>query len=664
MLLQSKVVTKKQDKKSRAVNPKTTRRVLRVFRPYWVSIVLVVLAITVTSAADLVLPLLLPHVFDDAIAHNNMGHLLLYTSIMTVSVCLASFMRIVQTYLSSSVGQNVMRDLRNKLFMHLQDLPFRFFTATRVGEVQSRLSNDISGAQVAVTDVFVIAMTSIISTIANVSGLFYLNAFLATLALCLLPIFVYMTYKVGNVRRRLSASTQQSLASLNGLMQETLSVNGILLIKTFGRKEFAKQKFRDENQKLTDLGIRQQRIGRVFFSLIDGFLSFSPILVCMVAGWLIIYKVHFVTISIGSLVAFMYLQGTFFSPFSRLLTLQVELQGSLALFDRIFEYLDLPIRIQNAPNAIRLAAEEVRGEIRFNNVSFSYSNDEYARFGPLVAKRSDVEEPVVEDEDDALLHEALPRTTLQDLSFHIKPGQLVALVGPSGAGKTTITYLLSRLYEADSGCIEIDGYDIKNIDLDDLSSVVGTVTQETYLFHTTIRENLLYVRPEATEEEMVAAAKAAAMHTRIMELDNGYDTLVGERGYRLSGGEKQRLALARVFLKNPPILVLDEATSSLDSNSERLIQSALEPLIKNHTTIAIAHRLSTILAADLILVLDKGKIIAQGTHQELLETSRLYAELYRKQFLQTAQHGTANLALQDETSAIVYSPTPSGRLDR
>lgn len=628
---------KKHTNSQQAEKPQTIRRVWRVFRPYRIHITLIVIVIILTAAGDLVFPLLLPKVFDDAIAHNDMNHLLLYGLIMAISVGMTAFTRIAQTYLSSFVGQHVMRDMRNRLYFHLQELPFRFFTSTRVGEIQSRLSNDISGAQIAVTDIFVNSLTNVINTVGTIVAMFYLSPLLTIFSFLLLPIFGWITYKVGNVRRRLNTSTQQSLASLNALMQETLSVSGVLLIKTYGRKDFAKGQFEKGNQQLTNLGIRQQRVGRVFFSFMDTFLSLSPIAVYIIAGFLIINKIQLVSITVGNLIAFMYLQGMFFAPFSRLLSMQVELQGSLAIFDRIFEYLDLPNSIQDAPNALRLSAEQVRGEIRFRNVSFAYKNDEYAQFGPLIAKddtkEASEEESVVQGENDDPTIIPFQQATLSNISFHIEPGQLVALVGPSGAGKTTITYLMSRLYDIDNGVIEIDGHDIREVELSSLNSLIGTVTQETYLFHMTIRENLLYVRPEATEDEMIAAAKAAAIHERILELDNGYDTLVGERGYRLSGGEKQRLALARILLKNPRILILDEATSSLDTHSERLIQTALEPLIKNHTTLAIAHRLSTILTADLILVLDHGSIVAQGTHQELLTKSELYADLYQKQFV-------------------------------
>ncbi|GHO79994.1 ABC transporter ATP-binding protein [Ktedonobacter sp. SOSP1-85] len=628
---------KKHTDSQQAEKPQTLRRVWRVFRPYRIHIILIVIVIILTAAGDLVFPLLLPKVFDDAIAHNDMNHLLLYGLIMAISVGMTAFTRIAQTYLSSFVGQHVMRDMRNRLYFHLQELPFRFFTSTRVGEIQSRLSNDISGAQIAVTDIFVNSLTNVINTVGTIVAMFYLSPLLTIFSFLLLPIFGWITYKVGNVRRRLNTSTQQSLASLNALMQETLSVSGVLLIKTYGRKDFAKEQFEKGNQQLTNLGIRQQRVGRVFFSFMDTFLSLSPIAVYIIAGFLIINKIQLVSITVGNLIAFMYLQGMFFAPFSRLLSMQVELQGSLAIFDRIFEYLDLPNSIQDAPNALRLPAEQVRGEIRFRNVSFAYKNDEYAQFGPLIAKddtkEASEEESVAQGENDDPTLMPFQQATLRNISFHIEPGQLVALVGPSGAGKTTITYLMSRLYDIDNGVIEIDGHDIREVELSSLNSLIGTVTQETYLFHMTIRENLLYVRPEATEDEMIAAAKAAAIHERILELDNGYDTLVGERGYRLSGGEKQRLALARILLKNPRILILDEATSSLDTHSERLIQTALEPLIKNHTTLAIAHRLSTILTADLILVLDHGSIVAQGTHQELLTKSELYADLYQKQFV-------------------------------
>jgi ATP-binding cassette, subfamily B, bacterial len=374
-------------------------------------------------------------------------------------------------------------------------------------------------------------------------------------------------------------------------------------------------------------------IGRWFFMFIGTFFSVMPAIIYLIAGWQIISKVPLLgqqTMTFGTIVAFTTLQSRLFFPIGQLLSVQVDIQGALALFDRIFEYLDLPIEIQDKKNAIKLKPSEVRGKLTFQDVKFSYRRDdigikpvEYEKTNPVspLPVAAKVEEPI--------------GPTLNNVSFSIQPGQLAALVGPSGAGKTTITYMVPRLYEVDSGKVAIDNLDVKDIALDSLGGLVGMVTQETYLFNASIRENLLYAREDATDEEMVAAAQAAAIHERIMALDEGYDTIVGERGYKLSGGEKQRIAIARVILKNPRILILDEATSALDTHSERLIQAALEPLMKGRTTLAIAHRLSTILAADVILVVDKGEVVERGTHQELLELNGLYARLYNEQFAST-----------------------------
>ncbi len=381
---------------------------------------------------------------------------------------------------------------------------------------------------------------------------------------------------------------------------------------------------------------------------IGAFFSITPAIVYLIAGLQIINSpitgLHGSVITLGGIVAFTTLQSRLFFPIGQLLSIQVEVQGALALFDRIFEYLDMPIDIKDAPNPSHLKPDEIRGEVAFKDVSFTYKRDDV----PVLSGLSENENtdgqgkkrpvsPSSSTEPVAISEETVPRITLNNISFAIHPGQLAALVGPSGAGKTTITYLVPRLYDVDRGEIEIDGYNVKDIALSSLGELIGVVTQETYLFHASVRENLLYARTDATEEEMIAAAKAAAIHDRIMELDNGYDTVVGERGYKLSGGEKQRIAIARVILKNPRVLILDEATSALDTHSERLIQAALEPLMKGRTTLAIAHRLSTILAADVILVVDKGEIVESGTHQELLERAGLYAQLYNEQFSQLVQ---------------------------
>jgi ATP-binding cassette subfamily B protein len=435
------------------------------------------------------------------------------------------------------------------------------------------------------------------------------------------------------------------MASLTAMMQETLSVSGILLMKTFGRQKLAQEQFEKENQNLTDLEVRQQMIGRWFFMFIGTFFSITPAIVYLIAGLQIINNPLHASISLGGIVAFTTLQSRLFFPVGQLLSVQVDIQGALALFDRIFEYLDLPIDIADAPGAKHLKHDDVRGELSFKNVNFTYTRDEPSVLKGLFSKGSDNNgngetKRIVSPEPLAPplpIEETVPAPTLKDISFDIQPGQLAALVGPSGAGKTTITYLVPRLYDVESGAVEIDGHNVKDIALESLGELIGVVTQETYLFHASVRENLLYARPDATEEEMIAAAKAAAIHDRIMELDDGYDTIVGERGYKLSGGEKQRIAIARVILKNPRILILDEATSALDTHSERLIQAALEPLMKGRTTLAIAHRLSTILSADVILVVDKGEIVERGTHEELLAEGGLYARLYNEQFSLIAQ---------------------------
>lgn len=631
-----------QKKRGRKTDARTLQRVVQAFRPYKFQVVLVIIAIILTTVLGLINPLLISAIFDNAIGGHNLQLLIILVIIMFITPVVTGIIGVGQTYLNNVIGQKVMRDFRNKLYNHLQSMSLRFFTSTRTGEIQSRLSNDVGGVQNVVTDTATSVVSNISTALSTIIAMLFLSPLLTLISLGLLPLFLWITYKVGNVRRITSKETQQSLASLTAMMQETLSVSGILLIKTFGRQKYAQKQFEDENQKLADLEVRQQMIGRWFFMFIGTFFSVTPAIVYLVAGWQIIQDPH-TSLTLGRIVAFTTLQSRLFFPVGQLLNVQVEIQGALALFDRIFEYLDLPIDIQNKPNALQLTPDNVQGNVTFNDVSFTYKRDE--------AELSVLNEPDSKDGNGRRkspvspdpvavplpLEEFAPRTTLNHVSFEIKPGQLAALVGPSGAGKTTITYMVPRLYDVDSGSVEIDGHNVKDIALSSLGEIVGVVTQETYLFHASVRENLLYARTDATEEEMIAAAKAAAIHDRIMELENGYDTIVGERGYKLSGGEKQRMAIARVILKNPRILILDEATSALDTHSERLIQAALEPLMKNRTTLAIAHRLSTILAADIILVVDKGEIVERGTHQELLELDGLYARLYNEQFSQLVQ---------------------------
>jgi ATP-binding cassette subfamily B protein len=528
-----------------------------------------------------------------------------------------SIIGIGQTYLTNLVGLRVMQDLRNRLYQHLQAMPLRFFTTTRTGEIQSRLANDVGGVQSVVTDTASTVLSNVVTIVSTIVAMVLISVPLTILSLLLMPLFLWLTVKVGKARREVAANTQRTLADMTSITEETLSVSGVLLAKAFGRQRFEIGRYREENDRLTGLLLRQTMIGRSFFALVGTFFSITPALVYLVAGWVNSSEGSTV-IAAGMLVGFTTLQSRLFFPIGSMLQVSTEVQSSLALFDRIFEYLDLPHEIRDAPDAVPLT--DVRGAVRFRNVSFRYESPPEEEVPVSPAGPLDDDEP-------------LPREwTLEDVDLEIQPGQLAALVGPSGAGKTTMTYLVPRLYDVQEGSVEIDGIDVRHATLESIGEAIGVVTQETYLFHDTVRRNLLYGKPDATEEELVAAARAANIYERIVELPEGFDTVVGERGYKLSGGEKQRLAIARVILKDPRILILDEATSSLDTTSERLVQAALEPLMEGRTTIAIAHRLSTILSADVIFVLDRGRVVEQGTHDDLLAAGGLYARLYEQQF--------------------------------
>ncbi|HEX5569932.1 MAG TPA: ABC transporter ATP-binding protein [Ktedonobacterales bacterium] len=608
----------------RKADARTVRRVAAAFRPYVRDVAVVLGAIAIVSMLGLVNPYMLKFSISIGFGQENFRALAVFVGIMIVTPLISSLIGVGQTYLNTRVGQHVMRDLRNQLYAHLQNMPLKFFTDTRTGEIQSRISNDIGGVQSVLTDTATSTVSNVTTVLATVVGLLALSWQLTLLSLALVPLFIFLTYRVGNVRREISKNTQMSLAEMTAVVEETLSVSGVLLAKVFGRQRHEIQRFKGENDRYVALQIRQQMVGRWFMMFISTFFSILPALVYLLMGYMSFGQGQHpspqqINETIGTLVAFTTLQTRLYFPIGQLLSVQIEIQGALALFDRIFEYLDMKNDLMEKPDAISLDPHTSRGQVEMDNVTFRY--------------RADLERP-----------------TLDGVSFTMRPGTLTALVGPSGAGKTTITYLLPRLYDVDSGAVRIDSHDVRDLTLESLGTMIGVVTQETYLFHSTIRENLLYGRPDATEEELITAAKAAAIHDRIMELSEGYDTVVGERGYKLSGGEKQRIAIARVILKDPRVLILDEATSALDTHSERLIQAALERLMQGRTTIAIAHRLSTILAADQILVVDHGQIVERGTHTELLEQGGLYARLYNEQFASAAE--VAELSAMDELAAV------------
>jgi ATP-binding cassette subfamily B protein len=612
----------------------TVRRVIRTFRPYRRTVGLVGTLILITSAIGVINPLLIKVIFDQALFCGpgcpNLDLLYWLVGLMVAIPIGSGVIGIWQSYLSNVVGQQVMQDLRNALYTHLQRMPLRFFTTTRTGEIQSRLSNDVGGIQSVVTDTASSVLANVVIVISTVVAMLILSWQLTLLSLGTLPFFFWLMYKVGKARREVAANTQKSLADLSAITEETLSVSGMLLSKAFGRQRYETDRFRRENERLAGLQVRQQMIGRSFFATIQIFFSVTPALVYLVAG--IVLSGGGAELTAGDIVAFTTLQSRLFFPVGSMLQIGVEVQSAMALFDRVFEYLDMPPEIEDAPDAIALPREEAKGHVRFRNVWFRYETPpEETVTGDGEAEDISAAVPV---SPDAPPGDGQQRRlwTLEDVDFEIEPGTLAALVGPSGAGKTTVTYLVPRFYDVQRGAVEIDGIDVRKIRLASLGDIIGMVTQETYLFHTSVRENLRYGNPDASDEDLEAAARAAFIHDRIAELPDRYDTLVGERGYKLSGGEKQRLAIARVILKDPRILILDEATSSLDTTSERLVQEALRPLMRGRTTIAIAHRLSTILAADVIFVLDRGRLVEQGSHSELLERGGLYAHLYLQQF--------------------------------
>ncbi len=610
----------------------STRLLMRVWgyaRPYRKLIVYVLGAIVVKTLLDTMMPLIVRALIDTAIPEKNFALLNLLALGLVAIPALGGLVDVWQRRHSAIVGEGIIRDLRCALYGHIQRMSLRFFTHTKSGELISRLNNDVVGSQRAITGTLIDLITNVVTLSITLVVMLSLNWRLTLLAAAVLPLFILPAQRVGRTLRRISRQQMDANATMTAQMQETLNVSGSLLVKLFGREPEELAKFSERAGKVRDLGVRSALVGRGFFVVVGLVAAMGTAVVYWLGGYLAITTTTF---QVGDIVAFAMYLPRLYGPLAALASARVDLATSLVSFERVFEVLDLPLEVADAPDARPLPP--VAGEVAFESVSFSYL-DEVAGETPILTPREG-------DASGPIRPITSRRWAVEDLSFVVRPGQLAALVGPSGAGKTTVTYLLPRLYDPSQGAIRIDGHDLREVTLASLADAIGMVTQESFLFHDTLRANLLFAKPDATEAEMMAACKAANIDDLISALPDGYDTIVGERGYRFSGGEKQRIAIARVILKDPRILVLDEATSSLDSESERLIQAALEPLMAERTSIVIAHRLSTILAADIILVIDQGRLVEHGTHSELLAQDGLYARLYQTQF--RLQEATAPIA--------------------
>ena len=577
-------------------------RVARLFLPHRARLVLVVILVLAVAAIGVVNPLLIRVVFDDGLfpaggQPTDFGLVATLSAVMLVVTFAGGALGVWRTVATNRLGQDVLRDLRDRLYTHLQDLSLSFYAGARTGDLQSRITNDVGGIQNAVTSTVSNILSNVVTFISALVAMLFLSVPLTGLALLTVPLFVVATRWVGSQRERYTAQTQAATAEMSVVTQETLSVSGITLSRLFGRQDREVERFQDANRRLAEAATAQQVIGQAFFTVVQAFMGATPVLIYLVAGWLLDRGTG---LSAGTVVAFTTLQSQLFFPVARLLETTVELQSSRALFRRIFEYLDTEPDIVEAAEPVALTRDRAQGVVAFENVHFAYDGAE--------------------------------AEVLAGIDFEARPGQLVAFVGPSGSGKSTVLNLAARLYDPDSGRITVDGVDLRDLSFRSVADLMGFVTQESYLFAGSLRDNIAYGRPDATDTEIEKAARAAAIHDRIVELDDGYETLVGERGFRLSGGERQRIAIARVLLHEPRILILDEATSALDTASERRIQSALDELVSGRTTLAVAHRLSTIQAADVIHVFGRGAIVESGTHDELLARGGAYAELYREQF--------------------------------